>query len=212
MTQSRLTVAERVLGVLTALLALATGLLAYRTATVTQAKDQAQVAAADRSTDLSSLRREYDALKSENEDTQTENARLRTQLGLGEPTAQPQPSAAPSVRHRGQIALASSGSKLNLDAPESDPQWGGDTVDIGFTGYQLRFHSGSQALILKDVNADYNSCRERTGYSSSLHRQRLAPARYLPMREDKRQALLRTAADRYQLEHRDVRCCDLRPA
>ena len=85
MTQSsRWTVAEKVLGVLAALLTLATGFLAYKTATITQAKEQALTVADDRSTNLSALQSQYDTLKSE-------NARLRTQLSLGGLTANPQP-------------------------------------------------------------------------------------------------------------------------
>lgn len=185
MTQSRWTVAEKVLGVLTALLTLATGFLAYKTATVTQAKEQAQVAAADRGTDLSALQSQYDALKSE-------NVRLRTQLGLGGPTANPQPSLAPSVRHRGQVVLALSGSAINLDAPESDPQWSGYSA-IRFMGNRLEFYSGNMALMLHDVKADYTSCRERTGYSpSSIDSGSLKPGTYLCVRtSEKRYSALR---------------------
>ncbi len=67
---------------LTALLTLAAGFLAYQTATVTQAKEQAQTVAADRSTDLSALQSQYDMLKGQYNATQAENARLRAQLGL----------------------------------------------------------------------------------------------------------------------------------
>lgn len=195
MTQSRWTVAERVLGVLTALLTLATGFLAYKTAIVTQAKDQAQVVAADRSTDLSALQRQYDTLKSENDATQAENVRLRAQLGLSGPTANPQAPAGATVRHRGQIVLASSGSAINLDAPESDPQWGGSGSDIDFNGSRLQLYSGTQTLILQDVKADYTSCRERTGYGYPvIDLGSLKPGAYLCMKtSDKRYSALRLA-------------------
>jgi hypothetical protein len=89
---SRWTVVEKVLGVVTALLALATGFFAYKTATITQAKEQAQAIAADKNAGLSSLQSQYEALKSQDESTQAENARLRAQLGLGLSTSNTQAS------------------------------------------------------------------------------------------------------------------------
>ena len=81
---NRWTAAEKVLGVLTALLTLATGFLAYKTAIITQAKEQAQVVAENKDTDLSSLQSQYDMLKGQYNAAQAENARLRAQLGLGD--------------------------------------------------------------------------------------------------------------------------------
>lgn len=153
---SRLTVLEKGLTVVTAVLALGTGFLGYKSATVSQARDQAQAAANNTNSDLSSLQADYDALHAE-------NARLRTQLGLPLPTTDLQAPTDTTVRHSGQLVLANDRS-ADLDSPSSDPQWDTDYSDISHKGSYIRVYT--TALYLGNKEADYNTCRNTTGYSS----------------------------------------------
>lgn len=153
---NRLTMLEKGLTVLTAMLALGTGFLGYKSATISQAKDQAQAAADNTNSDLSSLQAEYDAL-------QADNARMRAQLGLPLPTADlPEPTAA-TVRHSGQLVLAI-GRYADLDSPSSNPQWDTDQSDIYYQGSDIGVYL-SLALYLGDKKADYKTCHNTTGYS-----------------------------------------------
>lgn len=154
---SRLTVLEKGLTVVTAVLALGTGFLGYKSATISQAKDQAQAAADNTNSDLSSLQAEYDVL-------QADNARMRAQLGLPQPTADlPEPTAA-TVRHSGQLVLAIGGD-ADLDSPSSDPQWDTDQSDIYYPGSYIDVSLFASALYLGDKKADYKTCHNTTGYS-----------------------------------------------
>src|SRR5262249_12614465 len=123
-TASRLTLLEKALTVLTALLALGTGFLGYKSATISEARDQAQVEADSTSSFVSSMKRNPDALRAE-------NARLRDELGLPAPSGEPAAPAASAaaVRHSGQLVLAY-GRYADLDSPPSDPQWDDGTSDI----------------------------------------------------------------------------------
>lgn len=76
---SRWSVAEKVLGFLAALMAVATAYFGYKTATVTQAKEQAEVVADARGTDLEALQSEYAMLKGQYNAAQAEIGRLRAQ-------------------------------------------------------------------------------------------------------------------------------------
>jgi len=150
-----ITALEKGLALVTAALALATGVLGYKTATINQAKDQAQAAAVSTNNDLSSLQAEFDAL-------QGENARLKAQLGLPGPTADIQTPTAATVRHSGQLVLADD-SGADLDSPSSNPQWNTDALDIGNAYPAIQVYT--TALYLGDKRADYETCRNTTGYS-----------------------------------------------
>ncbi len=182
---SRLTVLEKGLTVVTAMLALGTGFLGYKSATTSQARDQAQAAAANTNSDLSSLQANYDAL-------QAENARLRTQLGLPLPSADLPAPTDTTVRHSGQLVLAI-GRSADLDSPSSDPQWDTDYSDISYReGYiDVRSHAAS-ALYLGNKKADYQTCHNTTGYSSE--NLNAAVGAYMCIKTDqKRYSVLRIA-------------------
>lgn len=74
----RWTLAEKILVVFTALLALGSAFLGLRTAQIAQAKEQAQASAATKGSDLSTLQEQYDQLKSQNDRLQADNAQLRS--------------------------------------------------------------------------------------------------------------------------------------
>ncbi|MCA1704419.1 MAG: hypothetical protein LC808_14625 [Actinobacteria bacterium] len=156
-TSSGLTVLEKFLAVLTALLTLGSAFMAYKTTTLNQAKQQAQEVAVYTNNNLSLLQREYDSLRAE-------NARLRTQLGLPGPTADPRAPSAAKVRHSGPLVLAA-GYSADLDSPSSDPQWTTNTSDISFSGDTISPYPAG--LYLGDKKADYETCRNTTGYSNS---------------------------------------------
>ena len=118
-TTSRLTVLEKCLAVVTALLALGTGFLGYRSATISQAIDQARVVAADTNNDLSSLQTKYDAL-------QAENRRLKAQLGLPISTSEPDGPALPY----GGTAISTSSNLYALASDHSSVwQWTGNDTN-----------------------------------------------------------------------------------
>jgi len=165
-------VAEKALAALTAVLALGSAFLGLQTANIIQAKEQAQAAEANKNSDLSSLQNQYDALKSQYDAAQAENGRLRSQLGLGGPTANPQVSAGVSVRHTGELVLASpNGAYADLDSPQSDPQWTtnlGGSSELGYYGQGDTIDTkNSPVLYLGDKIADYDTCRSQTGYSTN---------------------------------------------
>lgn len=158
-TGSRLTVLEKVLTIIAALLALGTAYLGYKGATISEARDQAQAVVADTNDDLTSLQAKYDAL-------QAENTRMRGQLGLPGPTVDsPAPTTAATVRRSGQLTLAA-GNSADLDSP-SDPQWddGDSDIHYSYSGSSIGASSGMGMLYLGDKKADYNICLNTTGYS-----------------------------------------------
>ena len=167
-----ITALEKGLALVTAALALATGVLGYKTATINQAKDQAQAAVVSTNNDLSSLQAEFDAL-------QGENMRLKAQLGLPGPTADIQTSTAATVRHSGQLVLADF-SEADLDSPSSNPQWDTDISDIGNAYSAIQVRVDTTALYLGDKRADYETCRNTTGYSDEeFDTGSLAPGAYI---------------------------------
>jgi cell division protein FtsB len=83
------------LGVLSALLALAAGVLAFMTHTQTQQKQQAQSQAQDLGASVQSLRQDNDKLQKDNASLQAQVSELRQQLAT--PTSQP--SATPATVH-----------------------------------------------------------------------------------------------------------------
>lgn len=158
-TGGRLTVLEKVLTIMAALLALGTAFLGYKSATISDARDQAQAVVADTNNDLTSLQAEYDAL-------QAENMRLRGQLGLpGRTVDSPAPTTAATVRRSGQLTLAAD-RYADLDSP-SDPQWDDAVLDISYSGSFIDNYSSSVSLLyLGNKKADYETCRNTTGYSN----------------------------------------------
>jgi len=164
-------VAEKALAALTAVLALGSAFLGLQTANIIQAKEQAQAAEANKNSDLSSLQSQYDTLKTQYDAAQAENGRLRSQLGLGGPTADPQASAGVSVRHTGELVLASpNGAYADLDSPQSDPQWTtnrGGYSELSYYGQGNIIDTSSPVLYLGDKKADYDTCRSQTGYSTN---------------------------------------------
>lgn len=158
---SRLSVLEKLLVVGAALLALGTAFLGYKSATISEARNQAEVVAADTNNELTSLQEEYEKL-------QAENTRLREQLGLPGPTTDSQdPATSATVRRGGQLTLAASRS-ADLDSP-SDPQWDDGFLDISYSGNSgsIDIYSGAVSMLyLADEEADYETCRNTTGYSS----------------------------------------------
>lgn len=141
-TGGRLTVLEKVLTIMAALLALGTAFLGYRSATISDARDQAQAVVADTNNDLASLR------------------------GLPGPTVDPQaPTTVATVRRSGQLTLAA-GRYADLDS-SSDPQWDDGLSDIGYSysGSSINSNSNVSMLYLGDKKADYNTCLNTTGYS-----------------------------------------------
>ena len=152
---TRTTIAISVLGVLTALLATATGFLGYQTAVISKEKEEAQRSLANSDSDASSLQGQVDQLKAE-------NSQLRSQLGA--PTAEPATPSAPSVRHSGQINVGQL-AHVDLDSPSSDPQW--ETGDDEFHeqgGFYLS--SRTRVLFLGNTKADYDTCRTTSGYEN----------------------------------------------
>ncbi len=91
------TVAEKLLTVLAAILALGTAFLGYQTAKVTQAKEQAQTVATNKNTDLSTLQGQFGQLKTQNDRLESDNTQLRSKLGLPGPAAGLQPPTGASV-------------------------------------------------------------------------------------------------------------------
>lgn len=150
-----------ILGLVAGVMTVASAYLGLQTAQIFQAKEQAQADAASKGSEIS-------ALQDRNNELQTENDELRSQLGG--PTAAPLSPAGPSVRHAGQITLAYGGSGVDLDAPSSDPQWGSpasytDTGDLMYTQNSFLLAFYGEALVLGETKADYDSCRSNTGYA-----------------------------------------------
>lgn len=160
---AKVTLIISVLGILTATMTVVTGVLAYQTAAITKEKEQAQSSAASSDNSVSDLQRQNDALM-------TEINELRSQSNVPGPAGDPLPLPGPTVRHSGQLVLAA-GVAADLDAPQSNPQWGpGDSAsnDIAYDeSYQgISHYTGIPTLALGTTKADYNSCRNTTGYAS----------------------------------------------
>lgn len=89
------------------------------------------------------------------------------QFGLAGPTASPATTEAARVRHQGQITLTRN-SKVDLDAPQSDPQWKRTDAYVG----ELKMFKGTidfdvgLMLPLESTEANYETCRTTTGYRS----------------------------------------------
>jgi len=165
------TVAEKALSAIAGGLAVFSAFLALQAAQVSSARDEAQQAEQSTSEDLSSLQRQFDQLRAENQKLGTENQQLRDQAGLpGGPTADPVPTSGVTVRHSGPLTLAYSGNSGDLDSPQSDPQWqsGDRNSEITYEPYNPpSLDISAPAISLGSVEADYNSCRTTTGYKES---------------------------------------------
>jgi cell division protein FtsB len=167
------TILEKALSVVAALLAVASGILGYKAATLSQAKDQAQASSSS----------EISGLQAQNQQLQAENNQLRSQLGLSAPSANPQARPAASTRRSGQLTLAVS-TYADFDAPMSDPQWsnnnGSGTIDISNSGNQLGTQGTASELVLGSTRATYDACRNHTGYSREpINYEAVSPGQYL---------------------------------
>lgn len=69
------------------------------------------------------------------------------------------------VRRSGQLTLATNRSG-DLDSPSSDPQWDNGLADIYYSGSAIVTSTPSADLLyLGSKEADYDTCRNTTGYS-----------------------------------------------
>jgi hypothetical protein len=167
-TARRWTLAEKLLAILTALLALGSAALGLWTAQITQAKEQAQASAATKGTDLSTLQGQFDQLKSQNQQLQSDNAQLRSRLGLPGPTGDAQPTRRTTVRHSGPVTLSFNGNGVDLDSPASDPQWETGAIEIRYAS-DRSFLVTSPVIDLGDTKSDYDTCRNTTGYRAGSY-------------------------------------------
>lgn len=166
----RWTVAEKALSALAGVLAVASAVLALQAAQITSARDQAQESEQAASGELSALQGEVESLRAENDSLRAQNVPPSSTTRLPGPNAEPEAGAAVTVRHAGEITVAADGSGVDLDAPASDPQWGSPASytrdgDLAYTSGRLVPAFYGELLRLGDTEANYNSCRESTGYS-----------------------------------------------
>jgi len=163
----RWTLAEKALSVAAGVLAVISAVLALQAAQISSDKDEAQQAEESRSEDLSSLQRQFDQLKNENSSLKAENERLRGDAGISGPTADPLSPSTVSIRHSGQITLAINGNGIDLDSPASNPQRNSGDTDFYYSSVGSLAFGRSSKLLLGQTEANYDSCRESTGYDDS---------------------------------------------
>jgi hypothetical protein len=99
------------------------------------------------------------------------------------PTAETRASERGTVRHQGILTIATGGTQFHdLDSPASDPQWqtGGSDITYSSTrGEHTIFRTGGTFVLLGDEAADYDKCRNTTGYSRASRISDLDPGAYL---------------------------------
>ncbi len=198
MTQSsdsaarRWTLAEKLLAVLTALLALGSAALGLWTAQITKAKQEAEASSVTKGADLSTLQGQFDQLTNQNQQLQSENAQLRSRLGLPGPTGNAQSPQSVAVRHSGPVTLSLDGNQADLDSPAADPQWQTGSQEIAYVSKNtLRFYT--PVINLDGKKSDYDTCRNTTGYRiSSSDTGSLAVGNYFCVKtSDKRYSALK---------------------
>ncbi len=103
---------------------------------------------------------------------------------LSTPTAESAPSQTVSIRHSGDLTITDTSGFPDLDAPASDPQWKSGGGDIAvYNG--LLYGSNASFLRLQGKQADYNTCRNATGYSTdSIGLSSMQVGEYLCWRTD----------------------------
>lgn len=159
----RWTLAERILALMTALLTLTGAFFGLQAARISQAKDRVQESAEN---DLATLQNQIDQLEQQRDQLRRENSNLKSQLGLVGPSEEPQSSPDSSIRRKGPVVIAYDGPGIDLDSPPSDPQWSGDDTDLSYRNAAIRI--GDYVLQLGAEQADYATCRNRTGYSTNF--------------------------------------------
>jgi len=161
--KSKRTTLEKWLALITGLAALVSAGLGVVAAEINVEKNKAQTAADSKGADLSTLQDENSRLKQKNQQLESENNSLRAQPGSTDAPVEPQANSAVKPRHTGPLVMTS-GSKADLDAPQSQPQWnlqGGDAVDLSFDN---NFGLYSSALLdLHATIATYDNCRNSGG-------------------------------------------------
>lgn len=179
----RWTLAEKVLGLTTALVGLAVAVLGVTSVQATQAKNEAQDDATGLSTEVGSLQAELDAarrtattseaarqrLSDENEELSQKVTSLEGQLppDVDPGTVGPE---TPEMRRQGVVDLTEGGDAANIDAPASDPRWGqGGTESYADGAVSLRSDTLSfgrvSMLRLRQGVASYATCSTSTGYA-----------------------------------------------
>ena len=154
-SERRFSLLNKILGTLTALLALVTAALGLWTAQATQNEKSAQAQATSNGAAAS-------ALQSKNNELQDQNSQLRSQLNG--PTASVLPGAPPSIRHQGKISVSSDGNQVDLDSPDSDPQWETGNWDVRYASSGSGVVVFSSPVYALSTPADYDVCRSTTGY------------------------------------------------
>jgi cell division protein FtsL len=132
-----------------------------------QARDEAQTEVQDLSGTVQSQRDTITELESQVVAQEEEINRLRTQ----ETTPGPSPTSdGPAIRHEDPLDINPTSSHADLDAPQSDPQWGRTTSGGSgregpriFPASQLTWNYGSY-VIMEGTGADFESCLRATDY------------------------------------------------
>lgn len=141
----RWTFAERLLGVLSALLTLGTAALGFFTAEVINAKDHAQSSAAAAGSDLSTVQSQFAQLKKQNDDLTAENNQLRSKLSLA-PTTNPAPNS--------PIAPPNTSITEFRIVPDGTGQTGPNSFAAGRDGhFTLNFQ-----FVIRDTSGDIDKC------------------------------------------------------
>ncbi|MDX6364602.1 MAG: hypothetical protein QOC85_3612 [Streptomyces sp.] len=168
------TVLEKCLGVFSALLAVVSAVLGVQAASINSEKVQAESSNQDKSQVIQGLEDRVNQLGAENQRLQAENSSLRGRQTAtpGGPTETPPAATAATTRHSGKITLARNGNKIDLDSPQSDPQWSSGNNDLEYGGLYgdggastLTISSGA-AIYLNQRQANYDVCLNSTGYKA----------------------------------------------
>jgi len=146
------------LSVLSAILALATGYLAYNTAQINNQKALAESTVAQSDGELTQLQQKYKEL-------QSQNAQLQAQVAGSGTTSGPVPPTTPgTVRHQGSITFVP-GPGIDLDAPSSDTKWGqGRTGAEVFYGNNGGLNLSNSIVPFGKQPVDYTTCSTSTVY------------------------------------------------
>ena len=167
---TRLVLITAILTLTTAIFGCLSAFLGLKTSELSDQRNNAQAVATSARSTVVSLRTNNSALQVSNSALASATQSLRSQLAL--PSATALTPSAVVVRHSAtSLVLALDGEGANLDAPQSDGQWGRNAdktdVDITYGAGELGF-GGRDALILgAGIPASYSSCSTETGYSGA---------------------------------------------
>jgi hypothetical protein len=85
------------------------------------------------------------------------------------PNGEPIAEAGVTVRHSGNITMTLDGNQLDLDSPARDPQWDTGSRDMLYGSYKTStLLAYSPSIYLQKKKADYDTCRETTGYKGNV--------------------------------------------